>query len=62
MYPPDARLMCEQKSPVIIGKVETAFAQLDRLGLGKDGEDVTDVQLSLRRAQFLTSVPLAPSE
>ena len=32
------------------GKIETTFARLDRLCLGKDDEDVTDVQGSMQQA------------
>ena len=36
--------MCGQKSPLAKGKIDNSFARLDRLGLGKDGEDVADAQ------------------
>ena len=51
-----------QNSPVTKGKIETAFAQLDRLGLGKDGENVADAQVSLRQAHLLRLVTSASSE
>ena len=46
----NAHLMHGQKSQTTKEKIETTFARLDRLCLEKDGEDVTDVQESMRRA------------
>ena len=46
--------MSEQRSPTTKAKIETAFARLDRLGLGKDDEDVVNVQESMRRADLFT--------
>lgn len=42
------------------GKIEAGFARLARLGSGGDGEDVTDVQESMRRAGLLTLVATPP--
>ena len=50
--------MCGQKSPLAKGKIDNAFARLDRLGLGKDSEDVADAREVLRRADLFTSVTL----
>jgi len=48
-----------QKSPTVKGKIEAALARLDRLGLG---EDVADVQESMRRANLFTSVASSTPE
>jgi len=42
-----------QKSPVTKRKIEAVFARLDRLGSGRDDEDVAD---SMRRADLFMSV------
>jgi len=49
-----------QASPMAEGKIEATFARFDRLGLGKDNEDVTDAQESTRRAELFTSVISTP--
>jgi len=52
--------MGEQRSSTTKAKIEAVFARLDRLGLGEDGEDVADVQESMRRADLFMYVTLAP--
>ena len=44
------------------GKIENAFARLDRLALGNDGEGMADAQESMRRAELFTSVTSALPE
>ena len=56
------RLMRGQESPVIKGKTENALARLDRLDLGENDEDVTDVQELVRRENFFMSVASTPPE
>lgn len=51
-----------QESPVIKGKIENALARLDRLDLGENDEDVTDVQELVRRENFFMSVASTPPE
>ena len=46
----NALLTHEQKSPMAKEKVEAAFARLDKLCSGKGGENVADVQESMRQA------------
>ena len=46
----DACLMSWQKSPMVKGKIELAFAWLDRLCPAKVSEDVVDAQESMRQA------------
>jgi len=41
--------MCWQKSPMMKGRIESAFARLDKLSSGKAGEDVSDAQELMRR-------------
>ena len=38
------------------GKIKTAFARLNRLGLGKGDEDAMDAQESMRRVDLIMSV------
>lgn len=42
--------MHRQKSPKVKGKIESAFARLDRLCSRKVGEGVADVQESMQQA------------
>jgi len=44
------------------GKIETAFARLDRLGSGEDDKDAADARSSIRRLDLFAFVTLAPLE
>ena len=48
----NTRLMRGQRSPMTKGKIESVFARLERLGLGKNDQVVADAQESIRRADL----------
>ena len=53
--------MRPQKSPMTKGKIEAAFARLDKLGSGKNNEDAVNAQDSRQRVNMFTSViPVPP--
>jgi len=54
--------MCRQKSPMAKGRLEAAFARLDRLGLGEDCEDLVDPQESMRQVDLFMLVTSTPPE
>ena len=54
--------MYGQKSPAARVKIEAAFARLNKLGSGNNGDDVPDAQESMRRANLSALVTPAPLE
>jgi len=48
--------MRPQKSPMTKGKIEAAFARLDKLVSGKSSEDPVNTQDSKRRVNMFMSV------
>jgi len=52
----NTRLMHGKKSPTTKGRIEIAFARLDRLESGEDDKDVADARRSTRRVDLFALV------